>query len=392
MRSMPAHTPIYLDHSATTPVREDVLEAMLPFLRDGYGNPGSIHGVGRAARKAIDDSREQVAALINADPHDILFTSGGTEADNLAVRGVIATQSGASVRIVTTAIEHHAVLHACEYVRDYHGADMRVIAPEADGRVDPDRIVAETTDDTALVSMMYANNETGVVQDMAPVAEHCANRGIAFHTDAVQAAGKIPIDVQAVPVSLLALSGHKLYAPKGVGACYIRKGFEIVPQNLGGTQERDRRAGTENVAGIVAFGSACAMAQSEMEAEKTCIAALRDRLEEGIVDRIPGVTVNGGGVERLPTITNITFESVEGESVILGLDMEGIAVSSGAACTSGSLEPSHVLLAMGLGDDAALGAVRFSLGRGTTETEIDRVLDVLPPLIKRLRGSASPVG
>lgn len=376
---------IYLDHSATTPVREEVFAAMEPFLRGQFGNAGSIHRFGRECRRAVDDAREQVAALIHADPREIYFTSGGTESDNLALRGVPAADGRKKRRIVTTSVEHHAVLHAAEHARKHDGIEVSIVGVDGEGLVDPEAIGSFIDDDTVLVSVMHANNETGAVQPMEAIAALCAERGVPFHTDAVQSAGKLPIDVRDTPIGLLAISGHKLYAPKGVGACYIRKGIDIVPQALGGFQERERRAGTENVAGIVALGTACELARNEMaSATAVRLRRLRDRLEQGVL-RIPGTAINGPIERRLPGLSNVRFDGVEGESMVLGLDMEGIAVSSGAACTSGSLDPSHVLLAMGQSYETAQSAVRFSLGIGTTDAQIDRVLDVLPRLVERLR-------
>lgn len=376
---------IYLDHSATTPLREEVFAAMEPYLRNHFGNAGSIHRFGRECRRAIDDAREQVATLIHADPREIYFTSGGTESDNLALRGIPAVSGRAKRRIVTTAIEHHAVLHAAEHARKHDGAEVTIIGVDEDGLVDPEAVGAAIDDDCVLVSVMHANNETGAIQPIEAIAALCAERGVPFHTDAVQSAGKLPVDVQRTPISMLAISAHKLYAPKGVGACYIRKGVDVVPQSLGGFQERERRAGTENVAGIVALGKACELARNDLETNAARLRELRDRLQQGILERIPGTAINGPIDNRLPGLLNVRFDGVEGESMVLGLDMEGIAVSSGAACTSGSLDPSHVLLAMGQDYATAQGAVRFSLGIDNTDAEIDRVLDVLPRLLERLR-------
>ena len=378
---------IYLDHSATTPVRDEVFAAMEPYLRVHFGNPGSIHRYGRECRRAVDDAREQVAALIHADPREIVFTSGGTEADNLALRGVTAACREKRHRIVVSSVEHHAVLQVAEHLSETEDVDVRVLGVDADGLVDVEEVASLIDDHTVLVSVMHANNETGAIQPIEPIAALCAERGVPFHTDTVQSAGKIMLDVRATPISLLALSGHKLYAPKGVGACYVRKGTEIVPQALGGFQERERRAGTENVAGIVAFGKACELARREWQPMAARMTRLRDALQDGILERIPNTYVNGPHNKRLPNLLNVGIPGVEGESVVLGLDVEKIAVSSGAACTSGSLEPSHVLLAMGQSHARAQSAVRFSLGIGTTEAEIARVLEVLPPLVERLRSA-----
>ncbi|MCC6694931.1 MAG: aminotransferase class V-fold PLP-dependent enzyme [Candidatus Hydrogenedentes bacterium] len=379
---------IYLDHSATTPVREEVFAAMEPYLRTHFGNPGSIHRFGRETRRTVDDAREQVAALIHADPREIVFTSGGTEADNLALRGTVAACKTKRRKVIVSSVEHHAVLQPAEYLSKTDGIEVRVLGVDAEGLVDVDELASLIDEETALVSVMHANNETGAIQPIEPIASLCAQHGVHFHTDAVQSAGKILLDVRATPVSLLALSGHKLYAPKGVGACYVRKGVDIVAQMLGGFQERERRAGTENVAGIVGFGKACELARREWQPMAARTSRLRDALQAGILERIPDTYVNGPSVKRLPNLLNVGISGVEGESVVLGLDVEKIAVSSGAACTSGSLEPSHVLLAMGQSHARAQSAMRFSLGIGTTEAEIDCVLEVLPPLVERLRAGA----
>ena len=380
--------PIYLDHSATTPLHPRVLEAMLPYLETHFGNPGSVHAFGRAARKVVEDARDQVAALINADSRDIYFTSGGTEADNLAVSGIVAATEKTSPNIVTTAIEHHAVLHAVEQVAKRGLAEARVAPCNAEGRVSVDGVLERVDEQTVLVSVMHANNETGVVQPMEDIAVQCAERGVPFHCDAVQSAGKLSIDVRRLPASLLAMSAHKLNGPKGVGAVYLRKGIGIEPHIVGGAQERGRRAGTENVAAIVGFGMACELARQEREARANDQGVLRDRLEQGILQAVSGVTINGATKHRLPNITNLRFDGVEGESILLGLDVEGIAVSTGSACTAGSLDPSHVLLAMGLSHEAAQASVRFSLGLHNTASEIDEAVRVLAGLVSRLREAA----
>ncbi len=324
-------TRIYLDHSATTPVRPEVLDAMLPFLRDTYGNAGSIHRFGREARRAVDDARDQVAALINADPRAIVFTSGGTESDNLAVLGAVAADRRARRRIVVSAVEHHAVLDAAEYSRKHDGTDVVIVGVDSDGLVDLNEIAAAINDHTALVSVMHGNNETGTIQPVDRIAELCADRGVIFHCDTVQSVGKVPIDVAKWPVGMLAISGHKIYAPKGVGACYVRNGVKIEAQAVGGAQERERRAGTENVPGIVALGLACELARTEMDETGARIAALRDALERGILDRVHGAYVNGSRKRRLPHVLNVGFPGADGESLVFALDTEGIAVSSGAA-------------------------------------------------------------
>lgn len=376
---------VYLDHSATTPVRPEVLEAMLPYFSEHFGNAGSIHACGRKARAAMDRAREQVAALINADPRDVFFTSGGTEADNLAVQGVVAASQKLRKRVVVSAVEHHAVLHAVEHLE---GVEVRVAGVNSAGCVDLDAIMAQINLETALVSIMHGNNETGVLQPVKDIAVACDKQGIPFHTDAVQSAGKVPLDVRAVPVSLMALSAHKLYGPKGIGACFVRKNARIEPQMRGGAQERGRRAGTENVPAVVGFGVACELARQELEAESARLRGLRDRIEAGILATIPDARVNGAGAARLPHILNVGFRGADGESLILALDLEGIAVSSGSACTAGSLDPSHVLLAMGQSHEDAQSALRFSLGRDNTEADIDRVLEILPEVVQRVRSAA----
>lgn len=376
---------IYLDHSSTTPVRPEVVEAMLPFWTDRFGNAGSIHAFGRSCRRAVDDARDQVAALIDAHPRDIVFTSGGTESDNLAVRGIPGARPPGRRGILVSAVEHHAVLHAAEAEAKHDGGAVRILPVSADGVADVGALEALADDSLALVSVMHANNETGVIQPVAAVAEWCCARGIPFHCDVVQSIGKIPFSIKALPVAMLAISAHKLNGPKGVGACYIRKGTEFVPQMSGGFQERERRAGTENVAGIVGFGKACEIAKRDMDTVAARMRRLRDALQSGILERIPESFVNGAQAERLPHLLNIRFAGVEGESVVLALDVEGVAVSSGSTCSSGAVEASHVLLAMGQTHAEAQSAVRFSLGHSTTEAEIDEVLALLPGVIERIR-------
>lgn len=383
----------YLDHSSTTPLREEVLEAMRPYLTDHFGNAGSLHRFGREARKAVDRAREQVAALIGAEARDIVFTAGGTEADNLALRGrhgSMARESPTAVKrtwnLIVSAVEHHAVLDAAEYLRKHAGVEVRLAPVDSRGRVDPASIGEMIDDETFLVSVMHANNETGVIQPVDEIGNLCRAKGIPFHCDAVQSAGKIPVDVAAMSVSFLALSAHKMGGPKGVGALYARREASFLPQSMGGGQERGRRAGTENVAGIVGFGIACELAGAEMERDAARIGQLRDRLERGILETIEGTRVNGSTEHRLANLSNIGFRGLEGEAVMMGLDVESIAVATGAACTSGAIDPSHVLVAMGRSHEEAHSGVRFSLGRGNEESQIDRVLRVLPGLVERLRG------
>lgn len=381
---------IYLDHAATTPVDQQVVAAMLPYFTERYGNPSSIHRHGRAALEALDDAREAVAAVLGASRKEIVFTGGGSEADNLAVKGVALAQrqSGRGAHIVASAIEHHAVLHAVEYLQQ-HGFEATLLPVGADGLVRPDDLRSALRPDTVLASVMYANNEIGTIQPLAELGAVCRERGVPLHTDAVQAAGLLPLRVDELNVDLLTLSAHKFYGPKGVGALYVRRGTPLLPQLNGGAQERRRRAGTENVAGIVGMAAALRLAEERRTGYAARCAALRDRLVAGVRARIPHAHLSGHQDRRLPNNANIAFDYVEGESVLLLLDQHGIAASSGSACTSGSLEASHVLLALGLPHERAIGAVRFSLGRDTTAEDIDYVIDVLPPLIERLR-SVSP--
>ncbi len=380
---------IYLDHAATTPVDEQVVAAMLPYFSEQFGNPSSIHRLGRAALEALDDAREVVAAVLGASRKEIIFTGGGSEADNLAIKGVALAQrqAGKGAHLITSAIEHHAVLHAVEYLEEC-GFEATVLPVDADGLVRPDDLRAALRPDTVLVSIMYANNEIGTIEPLAELGAICRERGVPFHTDAVQAAGALPLNVDALNVDLLSLAAHKFYGPKGVGALYLRHGTPLLPQIHGGGQERRRRAGTENVAGIVGLATALRLAEERRASYVAHCAPLRDRLVAGILDRIPNTHLNGHPTQRLPNNANIAFDDVEGESVLLLLDQHGVAASSGSACTSGSLEASHVLTALGLPYERAIGSVRFTVGRSTTAEEIDYVLDILPPLIERLRAVA----
>ncbi len=382
---------IYLDHAATTPLDERVLAAMLPFFGEHFGNPSSIHRPGRAALDALDEARDTVAAVLGASAKEIVFTSGGSEADNLAVKGVALAQraAGRGAHVITSAIEHHAVLHAVEALQA-SGFEVTLLPVGRDGIVAPDDLRAAIRPDTVLVSVMYANNEIGTLQPIAELGTICRERSIPFHTDAVQAAGALPLNVRELNVDLLTISAHKFYGPKGVGALYVRNRTPLLPQINGGGQERRRRAGTENVPGIVGLAAALRQAEAERRQYVAHTAALRDRLVAGVLERVPGASLNGHPTQRLPNNANIAFAGVEGESVLLLLDQQGIAASSGSACTSGSLEASHVLLALGLPPERAIGSIRFTLGRGTTVEEIDYVIDALPPLIERLR-SVAPV-
>lgn len=375
---------IYLDHSATTPIRPEVLEAMLPFLREHHGNAGSLHRFGRDCRRAVETAREQVAALINAEPREILFTSGGTESDNLAIRGIVEATDRKAIRLVTTAVEHHAVLHVCESLARANRVDLQVAGVDQEGLVDPDAVEALLGDETVLVSVMHANNETGVVQPLERIGALCRERGIPFHSDTVQSVGKLPLDVRKLPLDLAAISGHKLYGPKGIGALFVRSGTGIEPQAVGGAQERGRRAGTENVAGIVGLGRACELLSGELQSTSKQMEVLRDRLQEGALATVPDAGINGSTAHRLPNSLNMAFNDLDGERMMFALDQEGIAVSTGSACTAGSLDPSHVLLAMGQSHEHASSAIRFSLGRDNTEEEIDRVISLLPGLVEQL--------
>jgi len=375
---------IYMDHNATTPLREEVLEAMLPYLRDEFGNASSLHAFGIRARRAVETAREQVAAALGAQPREIIFTGCGTEADNQAIKGVAFANRSKGDHIITSRVEHKAVLETCEYL-EKQGFRVTYLPVDGYGLVSPDDVAQAITDRTILVSVMFANNEVGTIQPIAEIAQVCREQGVYFHTDAVQAVGKLPIDVRQLGIDLLSLSAHKFYGPKGVGALYVRKGVRIDPLLHGGHQEWGLRAATENVAGIVGLGRALELRLTEMEAEAQRLTALRERLYQGIVARIDHVYLNGHPTRRLPGTLSVSFDYIEGEGIIMGLDLEGIAVSSGSACTSATLEPSHVLLAMGVHPATAQGSIRFSLGRGNTEEDVDTVLEVLPPIVKRLR-------
>ncbi len=377
---------IYLDHAATTPLDPRVLEAMLPFLSGMSGNASSIHQVGRAALQALDDAREQVALVLGCQPKEIVFTSGGSESINLALKGVaMALRAQGKNHLISSTIEHHAVLHALDYLVEYEGFTVTLLPVDRNGRVNPADLSAALCPETALVSVMYANNETGVIQPITELAAICRERGVLFHTDAVQAPGQLSLDVNTLGVDLLSLTAHKFYGPQGVGLLYLRRGTPLVPQMNGGAQERRRRAGTENIAGIVGLAKALTIAESERAAYASRLRALSERLIDGVLTRIPQSWLNGDRELRLPSIVNLGFACIETESLLLLLDQRGICASSGSACTSGSLEPSHVLLAMGLSPEEANGSIRFSLGKQTTDEQIDIVLDLLPDLVAQLR-------
>lgn len=380
---------IYMDHNATTPLHPEALDAMLPFLKDNFGNPSSIHWAGRGVKKYIDEAREKAANLLNADPSEIVFTGGGSEGDNLAIKGVVNVLKKKSNHIITTQVEHPAVLTTCQYM-EKRGCKVTYLPVDHDGMIDLDDLRDSITKKTVLISIMYANNETGTLFPIKEVGEIAADNGIVFHTDAVQAVGKIPIDVKDLNVDLLSLSGHKLYGPKGIGCLYVKKGTPLVPLIHGGHQEGGRRAGTEDIPGIVGLGKACEIVNRDMESQLKHITKLRDRLYKGIIDKLDHVKLNGHPVNRIPNTLNLSFEFIEGESLLLNLDLEGIAVSSGSACTSGSLKPSHVLTAMDITPEIAQGSLRFSLGLGNTEEDVEHVLGVLPEIVNRLR-SMSPL-
>lgn len=380
---------VYLDHSATTPVRPEVAQLVSKYFMETFGNPSSVHGFGREARKGVENAREQIANLIKAKPEEIFFTSGGTEADNMAIIGAAMANQTKGKHIITTQIEHHAVLDTCKFLQR-QGFDVTFLPVNADATIDLEKLKAAIRDDTILISMMHVNNEVGTILPVKEVGQITKEKGILFHVDAVQSFGKLPIDVNEMNIDLLSASGHKIYGPKGIGCLYLRKGTKIAPLFYGGSQERKRRPGTENVPGIVGFGLAAELAGKEMEEEAAKLTALRDKLIDGILEKIPEVKLNGHRTQRLPGHVNFSIRYIEGESLLLMLDMKGIGASSGSACTSGSLDPSHVLLAMGLSHEIAHGSLRMTLGRDNTEEDIDYVLDVLPEIVEKLR-SMSPL-
>jgi len=375
---------VYLDHNATTPVHPEVFEAMKPFFQNQFGNSSSIHWAGREVRKYVEEAREKVAELLHASPAEIIFTGCGTESDNMAIKGVAYSWREKGNHIITTQVEHHAVLHTCQFMEKM-GYEVTYLPVDNYGLIDLELLRRSIRPQTILVSIMFANNETGTIFPIKEIGEITRAKGVIFHTDAVQAVGKIPVDLQHLPVDILSLSGHKLNTPKGIGAQFIRRGLKLSPLIHGGGQEYGLRAGTENVPYIVGLGKACEIARRDFNQRINHLQNLRDRLEQGIKARIPQVVLNGHPTQRLPNTLNMSFLDVEGESLLLNLDLEGIAVSSGSACTSGSVEPSHVLLAMGIPPEIAQSAIRFSLGWSNTEAEIDYVLEVLPRLVQRLR-------
>lgn len=376
---------IYLDYAATTPVRPEVVDAMLPYLREDWGNPSSIHVHGQAARAAVEGARRQVAALIGArDPDEIYFTGGGTEADNWALKGVAFAHRARGNHIITSAIEHHAVLESCHFM-EKQGFTVTYLSVDGNGLVAPGAVKKALTPGTILVSIMHANNEVGTIQPLAEIGAITRAAGVYLHTDAVQTAGHIPVNVDELKVDLLAISAHKIYGPKGVGALYVRRGIELEPFIHGGGQERGWRSGTENVPGIVGFGKAAELAAAELESEAGRITLLREKLIQAILLTIPGTRLNGHSQQRLPNNVNISFDYIEGEPICLNLDLAGISVATGSACSSENAAASAVLTALGLTPVQARGAIRFSLGKWTTESEINKVMAVLPGIIRNLR-------
>lgn len=375
----------YMDYSATTYVKPEVLDAMMPFFTEKFGNPSSFYGISRETKMAVDNARAQVAKAINCEPNEVYFTGGGSEADNWAIKGIATAHMKKGNHIITTKIEHHAVLHTCEFLEKF-GFEVTYLDVNEEGFIDLKQLESAITDKTILVSIMFANNEIGTIQPIKEIGAICREKKVLFHTDAVQAIGSVPVDVKEMNIDLLSLAGHKLYGPKGIGALYIRKGVRIDNLIHGGGQERGRRAGTENIPGVVGLGKAIEIATENIEENRARLTVLRDKLIDGILERIPYARLNGPrGDKRLPGNSNISFEFIEGESILLSLDFEGICASSGSACTSGSLDPSHVLLAIGLPHEKAHGSLRTTLGAASTEEDVEKLLNELPPIIERLR-------
>jgi cysteine desulfurase len=375
---------IYMDHAATTPVRKEVIEAMLPYFNEKYGNPSSIYSIGRDSKKAIEEAREKVAKVIGAEPREIFFTGSGTEADNWAIKGVAYANRQKGKHIITTAIEHHAVLHTCQYLES-DGFEVTYLPVDADGLVTAEQVRAAIRPDTILITIMFANNEIGTIQPIAEIGKVAKEKGVYFHTDAVQAMGNVHINVSDMNIDLLSMSSHKFYGPKGAGALYVRKGVKLTSFIHGGAQERGRRASTENVPAIVGLAAALEIAAENMDQYNKKLLALRDRTIKEIEEKIPFVKLNGHREKRLPGNVNFSFEFIEGESLLLMLDMKGIAASSGSACTSGSLDPSHVLLAIGLPHETAHGSLRLTFGEENTDADADYLMEVLPAIVARLR-------
>lgn len=382
-------TKYYFDNAATTPVREEVLQEILPYFREYYGNASSIYSIAKESKKALEAARAKVAAAIGATPDEIYFTAGGSESDNMALRGVVNASKKEKKHIITTKIEHHAILHTAEFL-ETKGVDVTYLNVDEFGKISLEELENAIRPETVLISVMFANNEIGTIQPIAEIGEIAKKHGVLFHTDAVQAVGHVLIDVEKLQVDLLSMSGHKLGAPKGIGAIYIRKGTRISPLIFGGAQEKKLRAGTENIAGIVGLGKAAELAVAEMEETTKKLTALRDKLIHGILESIPDSRLNGHPTDRLPGNCNISFSYIEGESLLLLLDALGIAASSGSACTSGSLDPSHVLMAIGLPHEIAHGSLRLTIDRENTEEQVDFILEKLPGLVQRLR-DMSPI-
>jgi cysteine desulfurase len=383
MNASPARR-IYLDHNATTPVHPEVLEAMLPYYKDKFGNASSIHSFGRETKVALEESREKVAKFINASPSEIYFTSGGTESDNLAVKGTAFANRKKGKHIITSKIEHHAVLESCKFL-EKEEFEVTYLPVDKYGLVDPDELKKAIRKDTILVSIMHVNNEVGTIQPLEELCKIAKENDAYFHTDAVQSVGKTPVDVQKLNVDMLSMSGHKIYGPKGVGAIYIRKGTRVTSWSHGGSHERSRRAGTENVPGIVGLAKAIEIAYRDMEEQSQHLKNLTETFYQKLTQTISDVILNGHMEERIPNTLNLSFKAVEGESIILSLDLKGVAVASGSACTSGTLEPSHVLSAMGISPEIAQSAIRFSFGRGNTMEDVEYVVGILPEIVRRLR-------
>ena len=375
---------VYMDYSATTYVKPEVLEEMMPYFTEKFGNPSSFYGISRETKRAIDTAREKVAKGLNCLPDEVYFTGGGSEADNWAIKGIASAHKNKGNHIITTKIEHHAVLHTCQYL-EKNGFEVTYLDVDSEGFINLDDLKNAITDKTILVSIMFANNEIGTIQPVKEIGEICKEKKVFFHTDAVQAVGNVPIDVKEMNIDMLSLAGHKIYGPKGIGVLYIKKGIKIDNLIHGGAQEKNRRAGTENIAGIVGLGKAMELATCNIEEHMEKMTALRDRLIDGLL-KIPYTNLNGPrGEKRLPGNVNLRFRFIEGESILLSLDFKGVCASSGSACTSGSLDPSHVLLAIGLPHELAHGSLRLTLGAGSTEEDVDYVLEVTPPIIERLR-------
>ncbi|RBP68398.1 cysteine desulfurase [Alkalibaculum bacchi] len=375
---------VYLDYAATTPLDKRILDKMIPYFDNNFGNPSSIYFEGREARKAVDEARAKVANAIKANPNEIYFTAGGTESDNWAIKGTAFAKQKKGNHIITTAIEHHAVLHTCEYL-EKHGFEVTYLKVDEYGLIDLEELKSAIKDTTILISIMFANNEIGTIQPIKEIGEIAREKKIIFHTDAVQALGNVPIDVTEMNIDLLSISSHKIYGPKGIGALYIRKGVKLDNFVHGGAQEGKKRAGTENTPGVVGFGEACSLITEDLENHIAETVKLRDYFIENIFKQIPNVRLNGHPTKRLPGNVNLSFEFIEGESLLLSLDLKGISASSGSACTSGSLDPSHVLLAIGLKHEIAHGSLRVSIGKYTTKEQMDYVLEQLPPIVQRLR-------